>query len=162
MKIISKTFMIYEEGSSFEEENWYFFVEADTKAKAWEKVKFKHLINQGFVLDFICSKTVNEGVSESMFCDSKGWFYNNWVGGYRDDIKERFNNDNQLITEYIHNTAKENIKNYFNGNEEYINLYIKHIFNHDEEVEFSKEMLGYMIDKEYKKQFTIKPIEIIK
>lgn len=155
--------MIYnDENTELRYKDEYSFVEADNKENAWEKVVNQHFINKEHVLDFVMSKSVNEGLCEVMFRDSKGWFYNDFGPGYRDELCESYNNDNDKILKYITIVVKENIKRFFEDNQEYINLYIEHIFNHDKDTKFPKDMLIFMIRKEYKKYYKIEPISIIK
>lgn len=157
---MDKIFIVYDTDASLREEDHYFFVKAKNEDDAWEKVVINKLINKDYIKNYIYSNTCNEGLSETFYRDSKGWLFNEIVGGFRDDLKNKFNDDNSLIINYINNNFKKNVIDFFKHNIEFANIYIDYAIN-DKIVDFPEDMLIYMIKKEFKKFYEIKPIEIL-
>ncbi|MEC1768301.1 hypothetical protein [Schinkia azotoformans] len=99
--------------------------------------------------NFISDAAVNMTFAEQFWHDEKGYVFEEYELDIRGDIYRKFNWDISKANDYIENCFVKNVKEFFQDEPQYTEIFLEHVKNYDPNVEpdFSEEFYIYCAKK---------------
>lgn len=117
-------------------------------------------------IEYCCTMNVCDSLVAEFCRDEHGDIYNPWDGELRKDIRDRFQDDQIGLNDYIRRNVESRVMEFFGNHLDYAKAYMA---AHDQalldpfcEIRFPKDMLMYMIRKTNAPDVIVREVKVLK